>query len=111
MKNDKSLLLEALGDTTELRIIDFLICNTPTEVLKNEIIKRTGISRASFYRVWGKLERFGIVKPVRKIGKFVLYDLNRENKFVEWLLKVDWVLIERAAEEVKIPERIRIVTR
>ena len=108
MKNDKSLLLEALGDTTELRIIDFLICNTPTEVLKNDIIKRTGISRASFYRVWGKLERFEIVKPVRKVGKFVLYDLNRENKFVNWLLKLDWALIERSAEQAGIPEKVRI---
>jgi DNA-binding transcriptional ArsR family regulator len=108
MKNDKSLLLEALGDTTELRIIDFLICNTPTEVLKNEIIKRTGISRASFYKVWGKLEEFGIVKPVRKIGKFILYDLNRENKFVNWLLKLDLALIERSVEQVRIPERVKI---
>jgi DNA-binding transcriptional ArsR family regulator len=104
---DKSLLLKVLGDTTELRIIDFLIDNLRTSVYKNEIINRTGLSRNSFFRVWNKLENYGIVKPVKNVGRAVLYELNEENKFVEWLLKVDWALIERSIEEGKIPQKIK----
>jgi len=105
---EKSLLLQVLGDTTELRIIDFLIINTPTYIFKNEIIKRTGISRASFYRVWGKLEKFGVVKPVKKIGKIILYDLDKENIFVKWLLKLDMCLIEQSIQKIEIPKRVAI---
>lgn len=106
---DKSLLLKILGDTTELRIIDFLIDNLRTPVYKNEIIERTGLSRNSFFRVWKKLEKYEIVKPVKAVGRAILYELNEENRFVQWLLKLDWALIERSAEQVKIPEKIRII--
>lgn len=99
--NDKSLMLEVLGDTTELRIIDFLIINTPSAIVKNEIIKRTGISRASFYKAWKKLEKFGIVRPVIKVGKITLYDLNKENPFVKFLLRVNWALIEKSLEDLE----------
>ncbi len=105
--NDKSILLEVLGDTTELRIIDFLIINTPTAIFKNEIIKRTGISRASFYKAWKKLIRFEVVKEVKKIGRITLYDLNTQNKFVKWLLKTDWVLIENSVQKLKVPVKVR----
>jgi uncharacterized membrane protein len=105
---EESLLLQALGDTTELRIIDFLIINTPTAIFKNEIIKRTGISRASFYKAWKKLEKFGIIKPVKKIGKIVLYDLDKENKLVKWLLKLDLSLMEQSIQKIEIPKKIAV---
>ncbi len=105
-REEKSLLLKVFGDTTELRITDFLIDNIGTSVYKNEIIERTGLSRNSFFRVWKKLEKYGIVKPVKTVGKAVLYELNEENRFVKWLLKVDWALIEKSLEMVSIPRRL-----
>lgn len=105
---DRSLMLEVLGDTTELRIIDFLVINTPTTIIKNEIIKRTGISRASFYKVWKKLEKFGIVRPVANVGKIILYDLNKENSFVKFLIKVNWSLIEKSLEDLEKERKIAI---
>jgi uncharacterized membrane protein len=73
---DKSLLLKILGDTTELRIMDFLINNLRTPVYKNEIIERTGLSRNSFFKAWKKFEKYGIVKPTKTVGKATLYELK-----------------------------------
>jgi len=95
MVNDKSIFLEMLGDTTELRIIDFLLDNIFTPVYKNEIIERTGLSRNSFFRVWGKFEKYGIVKPIKQVGRATLYQLNKENEFVKWLVKTDLSLIQQ----------------
>lgn len=96
MINDKSIFLELLGDTTELRIIDFLLDNVFTPVYKNEIIERTGLSRNSFFRYWNKLESYKIVKPIKQVGRATLYQLNRDNEFVKWLVKTDLVLIEQS---------------
>ncbi len=96
MVNDKSLLLDVLGDTTELRVIDFLLDNLFISVYKNEIIQRTGLSRNSFFRVWKKLERYKIVKPIKQVGRATLYQLNEENDFVKWLVRTDLTLIEQS---------------
>lgn len=96
MTNDKSIFLDVLGDTTELRIIDFLLDNIFTPVYKNEIIERTGLSRNSFFRVWNKLERYGLVKPIKQVGRAVLYQLNKDNEFAKWLVKTDLALIEQS---------------
>ena len=106
MINDRSIFLEVLGDTTELRIIDFLLDNIFTPVYKNEIIERTGLSRNSFFRVWGKLERYQIVKPIKHVGKATLYQLNNENEFVKWLVKTDLTLIEQSVT-IKKPLEIK----
>ncbi|MBI4010065.1 MAG: hypothetical protein HY361_02635 [Candidatus Aenigmarchaeota archaeon] len=96
MVTDKSLLLDVLGDTTELRVIDFLLDNLFTSVYKNEIIQKTGLSRNSFFRVWKKLEQYKIVKPIKQVGKATLYQLNEENEFVKWLVRTDLTLIEQS---------------
>jgi len=107
MVNNKSIFLEVLGDTTELRIIDFLLDNIFTPVYKNEIIEKTGLSRNSFFRVWGKLERYQIVKPMKHIGKATLYQLNKENEFVKWLVNTDLTLIEQAVINLGNPLEIK----
>lgn len=112
MANDKSIFLEVLGDTTELRIIDFLLDNIFTPVYKNEIIKRTGLSRNSFFRVWYKLETYKIVTPVKQVGRATLYQLNKENEFVKWLVKTDLTLIEQSLINLmKKPIEVRLKSR
>lgn len=103
MKNEKSLFLEVLGDTTELRIIDFLLDNIFTSVYKNEIIERTGLSRNSFFRVWNKFEKHQIVKPIKQVGKATLYQLNENNVLVKWLVKTDLSLVEQSI--INLPEK------
>lgn len=112
MTNDKSIFLDVLGDTTELRIIDFLLDNIFTPVYKNEIIERTGLSRNSFFRVWNKLERYGLVKSVKQVGRAVLYQLNKDNEFVKWLVKTDLALIEQSVtmQPVEIRRKVHRIS-
>ena len=44
---EKSLLLEFLGDTPLIRVIDFLIENSIFDYTKTEIAENAGIARAS----------------------------------------------------------------
>ena len=106
--NGKSMLLEVLGDTPELRIIDFLITNMHDKVYKNEIIERIGSNRTTFFKTWKNLEKYSLVVPFKKIGRSTLYQLNLENEFVKWLLRLDLSLIEQSVQRIEIPKKVAV---
>jgi DNA helicase HerA-like ATPase len=54
---DKTLLLQFLGENPTLKIIDFFLDNR-TDYSKKEIIEATGMSKTTFYKVWKILEKF-----------------------------------------------------
>lgn len=105
---EESMLIEVLGDTPELRIIDFLITNMHDKLYKNEIIGRIGSNRTTFFKAWKNLEKYSIVTPFKKVGRSTLYQLDLENKFVKWLLRLDMSLIEQSVQRAEIPKRVAI---
>ena len=86
---EKSLLVEFLGDTPLIRVVDFLIENSIFDYTKTEIAENAGISRASLYNIWPMLEKFEVIKASRKIGNTTLYKLNKENPVVQKLIELD----------------------
>jgi len=85
----KSLLLEFLGDTPFLRVMDFLIENSIFDYTKTDIAENAEISRASLYKIWPILEQYDIMSETRRIGNTVLYRLNKENPVVQKLIELD----------------------
>jgi DNA-binding transcriptional ArsR family regulator len=101
-----SLLLEYLGNHPKLRILDFLIDNRSLDYSRNEIMEGSGVSRNTFYKLWPTIERTGLIKKTRKIGRAELYKLNEDNTVVQELLKLDQTLGRQAAEKaarIQIP--------
>ena len=86
-----SILIEFLGDSPLIRILDFLIEMAPFEVSKEQVIRETGISRNSLFAHWKRLERFGIVRKVRTEGRTTFYTLERRSPVTQLL----WRLEER----------------
>ncbi|HLD77624.1 MAG TPA: hypothetical protein VJB16_01210, partial [archaeon] len=64
-----SVFIDFMGDSPTVRIIDFLVGNLPIDASKEEIIRATGISRTSFFAVWERFERYGVVKRTRIVGR------------------------------------------
>jgi len=62
-----------------IQIMDFLTLYDGYEYTKSEIIENAGVSRRTLYEVWPVLERFGLVKETKRIGRIGLYTLNKEN--------------------------------
>ncbi len=98
-EDQKSLLLIFLGNSPELRIIDFFLDNKLFDFSKKEIIEGTGLSKATFYGHWDRLERFGLVTVARKFGKAKLYRLSRDTPVVQRLVELEKQLIRLAAEK------------
>lgn len=94
---EKSLLIQYLGDTPKLRIIDFFLENR-SDYSKKEIIENTGISKTTFYKVWDDLLQFDIVKETRKYGMAQLYTLDESNPVIKKFMALDAELGRQAME-------------
>ena len=107
---EKSILLEAIGDTIENRIIDFLIEGIGIDYTKKDIADGCGISRPTLYKILPKMMKEGIVKPTRTIGRVQLYSLNTINEKVKALMKLEEFLLKKSFDSVEEKVNIKVHT-
>jgi hypothetical protein len=104
------LLLQYLGASPILRIIDFLD-NPLSDYSKNEIVKNLAMGRVTFFKYWREFEKSGAVKITRRVGRATMYQLDRENEVVKQLIKLDMALarirMEKAVKESQRPVTVR----
>ncbi|MEM3489728.1 MAG: winged helix-turn-helix domain-containing protein, partial [Nitrososphaerota archaeon] len=72
-----SLLLNALGYSPKMRIIDIFMTNPYFDFSREELVKELGMSKQTLYKNFKDLEELGIVKVSRRIGRAVMYRINR----------------------------------
>jgi hypothetical protein len=97
VKENKSIFLEYLWDTPQLRVLDFLIDNHFFDYPLTEIARGSNVSYnslASFFDDWAERK---IVIKTRKIGKSDYYKLNLDNFFVKDIMRLDWSLAKKTA--------------
>ena len=95
----ESLLIQRLGNSPNLKVIDFLIDNIGLDYSKKEIAKGSGISILTLNRNWPGIE--SMLVKTRKFGKAQLYTLNRESPAVKGLLTLEKVFIKES-EKVQV---------
>lgn len=103
-----SLLLQYMGDTPQLRIIDFFLDNRESDYSKKEIIEFTGISKTTIYKVWNEILEFGYLKTTRRYGRAQLYAVNPDSTLVQRFIDLDEELGRQAMQKaaaIKIPRR------
>ncbi|VVC01394.1 Uncharacterised protein [uncultured archaeon] len=108
MKEEKSLFLEFFGDTPRFRLMDFLLDNPFVAYTKKEIADGSNVSWASLFNHWEELEKSGIVKVMRTIGRVKLYQLNDSSPLVKQLKQIEWELIKKAADGAEDEASIKI---
>jgi len=97
---DESVLIQYVGNTPKLRVVDFLVDNMPFDYSKKEIIEGSGISKTTFFKIWKDFIKFEILKPTRKFGKAQLYTIDKENVFVKSILALELALANEYAEKI-----------
>ncbi|OYT55124.1 MAG: hypothetical protein B6U72_00550 [Candidatus Altiarchaeales archaeon ex4484_2] len=102
MTHEKSLLLGVLGDTPQLRIVDFLLGHYRYDYSKKEIAEGAGIAVSTLYGVWKELEELEIVIQTRAYGNTRLFKINSQNSLVKSLAKMDMDLVELTAPKKRI---------
>ena len=100
MDSPKSFLVQALGDTPSVRIVDFLIENKVYDFTKAEVAKGADVSRVTLEKFWPPFEKLGLVRQTRRIGNGVLYALNKESPVVKKLSELDWALTKAGTDKL-----------
>ncbi|MBI2084353.1 MAG: hypothetical protein HYT70_01955 [Candidatus Aenigmarchaeota archaeon] len=108
---DQTILVETFGHSPVIRIIDFFLDNPLSDYSKEEAIRHSGISRITFYKYFHILEKNGIFKKTREVGKATMYTLDEKNEVVKALKSLEWTLgikaMERSIEESSISVPVR----
>lgn len=86
---ERTILTEMMGASPKVRIINFLLDFPANDFTKEEIVKALGFSKTTFYKNFGSLVEFSIVKATRKIGKAVLYKVNTEHPLIRQLRQME----------------------
>ena len=110
-KQDRSAFLEYVGDTPQLRILDFFIGNHFFDFPLTEIARESEVSYNSLKAVFPKFLERGILVESRKIGKSKYYKLNMENEFVRNMIKVAWNLakVDILGDEVVVSTKNELI--
>jgi biotin operon repressor len=80
-----SLLLKAFGYSPKLRIIDIFLTNPYFDFAKEELARELGMSKQTVYKNFKDLEELGVVKVSRKIGRAIMYRIDRSHPLVRTL--------------------------
>ena len=84
----ETLFRKALGDTPNLRVLEFLIEGREFDYSISDIAEGAEIGRTTLFRIFDELIKNKIIISTRQIGNAKLYKLNRENPFVKKMIEV-----------------------
>jgi hypothetical protein len=104
---EETLFLKAFGiKSPVLRILDFLIDNKAYDYSKTDIAKGARISRTTLFSVWDNIEKNGLVRETRAIGRAKMYKLNFKNPVVLKFIELDNTICKQYADRLQEQQAI-----
>jgi len=85
---ERSLFIEFMGDSPQIRVLDYLITEREIDFSITDIAENAGIGRATLYRLWDDLIKNKILLHTRDIGKAKLFKLNTANSKIKKLIEI-----------------------
>lgn len=111
---ERSALVRVFGDSPIVRVIDFLLTERGLyDYTLKDIAENSKVSFVTLQGIFPRLEKIGIVKMTRRIGKAKLYRLNEKNVLVQKLIKLDeeiseyFIRRELKKQSIKKPIKVR----
>jgi hypothetical protein len=97
---EESLFIRELGiKSPVLKVLDFLMDNESFDYSKTDIADGTGLTRATLFKAWPKLEALNLITATRSVGQAKMYKLNKQNPIVKKLMELDDAISEYFAQK------------
>ena len=93
---NKTIFVETLGDSPQVKVLDFLIENERCGWTLVEIRDETKTGYATLKYLLPKMLKKKLVVIEKKVGKSNLYRINLKNKAVKHLMAFDWDLVKQS---------------
>ena len=111
MEATKSVFCQTFGDAPYVRVLDFFLSLSGIDYSKSHVAQETGVSRVTLGKIWMQLEKDGIIRRTRGIGRAELYSLNKESPRAKALLEMDFRLSKAFAEEQEMHSSQKIAVK
>lgn len=85
---EKSYFLDIVGDSSTMRVLQFLIEGRHFDYSLTDIAENAGVSWGTLHTVFPRLIKHKVVVNTRDIGRAKLYKINQENKFAKILIEL-----------------------
>ena len=96
----ESIFVEYFGDTSTVRILNFLILGKDFDYSMTDIAEGSNVGWTSFTRAWKELEKRRVIVHTRDIGRAKLYKLNTQDPTVQKLVKLHWEIIKTETDKM-----------
>lgn len=93
------LIATVFGYSPQMRILNYLMDFPTNDFTKKEISQALGMSKQTFYKYFDNLEKTGMVKVSRAIGKAKLYKIDRSNPMIKTITEFELKLSIQIAEQ------------
>jgi len=102
---EDSLFLKTFGiKSPALRILDFLMDNKAYDYSITDIAKGAGISLTTLFTAWENLEKNGLVRETREVGRAKMYKLDLKNPVVKKFIELDNAICDQYASKLEKQE-------
>ena len=102
----QSVITEVLGYSPRIRILDYLLDFPINDFTKKEIIEALGMSKQTFYKYFDSLEKYGMIKVSRTIGKAKLYQIDSKSELVKSIIDLEKKMSLQIAEQEEAKQLI-----
>ncbi|MFH1225373.1 MAG: winged helix-turn-helix domain-containing protein [Candidatus Diapherotrites archaeon] len=87
-ESTESKFLAFMGDSPQMRILDFLITGREFDYSLSDIAEGAGVSWSTLHRIFPAMERSGIAAKTREVGRAKLYRLSTQKPEVAMLVSL-----------------------
>ncbi|VVB66362.1 Uncharacterised protein [Candidatus Gugararchaeum adminiculabundum] len=102
-----TIFVDTFGSSPRIKVLDFFLTFTEYDYSKNDIARETGVSRITLEPIWEELEKEGIIKKTRTVGRARMFRLNKENPTAKILRELDFKLSSAKADEEIVRMKVR----
>jgi DNA-binding transcriptional ArsR family regulator len=93
------MFTDVFGKSPQTKILDFLADHPEYDYSISEIAKHSQVSRPTVYKIIDVLLEKNLLVRTREQGNSSLYKLNSENTLVQIILRFDFELASKAADQ------------
>ncbi|MFH1592362.1 MAG: winged helix-turn-helix domain-containing protein [Candidatus Woesearchaeota archaeon] len=91
---EKSIFLEVVGDSSTMKVLQYLIEGRDFDYTLTDIAENAGVSWGTLHTIFPRLIKRNIVIKTRDIGRAKLYKINIENQIAKKLIDLyDYIIL------------------
>lgn len=106
---EKSIFLDVVGDSSVMRVLQFLIEGRHFDYTLSDLARNAGVSWGTLHSIFPRLIKYGIVKQIRIIGRAKLYKINAENAIAKYFIKLYDLIADINLKRIEAKQKVKAV--